>query len=585
MVILGINAYHGDASAALLRDGRLVAAVEEERFRRGKHWAGFPSESVRACLEMAGIAASQVDHFAVSRDPSAHLLRKAWFLLSHGSRPNQVKDRFRNRRQVAGITGRISQELGLVPWSVRRRLHWVEHHPTHLASAFFVSPFEEAAVCAMDGFGDFVSTSFAVGRGSRLSRLKRIYFPHSLGIFYLGLTQYLGFPKYGDEYKVMGLAAYGQPAYADSLRRLVRLRPGGRIELDLDYFRHHSDGVSMTWDEGEPALGPVYTKKLEQLLGPARSPQEPVQSRHQEIAASLQQIFEEAVFHVLNALHEQTRLPRLCLAGGCAMNSAANGKIRERTPFKEVYIQPASADNGTSLGAACYVQHQLLGNPRAFRMDHAYWGPEFCEAELEEALRARQGETQRHACRVRRVEQEDELCRWTAERIAEGKIVGWFQGRMEWGARALGNRSILADPRRPDMREIINAKIKFREKFRPFAPSILEEALQDYFLGAVPDPFMIQVYPVRPDKRSVIPAVTHVDGSGRLQTVSRSQNPLYWKLLKSFEAATGVPVLLNTSFNENEPIVRTPDEALDCFLRTNLDILVLGHHLLEKGTR
>ena len=338
----------------------------------------------------------------------------------------------------------------------------------------------------------------------------------------------------------------------------------------------------MTWDDGEPTMGLVYTRKMEELLGPARRPEEPLEARHEDVAASLQVVFEEMAFHVLRALHRKTGISRLCLAGGCAMNSVANGKIREQTPFQEVYIQPASGDNGTALGAAFYVWNQTLEGPRRFVMDHGYWGPEFAEASLCETLRRRNEDLDRCGCTVRKIEPEDELCRWTAAQIAAGKIVGWYQGRMEWGARALGNRSILADPRRPDMRDIINVKIKFREKFRPFAPSVAEEALHDYFVGGVPDPFMIQVYPVRPDKRAVIPAVTHADGSGRLQTVSRQTNPLYWKLIKAFEQITGVPVLLNTSFNENEPIVFRPEEALDCFLRTKMDVLVLGPIVVEK---
>jgi len=369
--------------------------------------------------------------------------------------------------------------------------------------------------------------------------------------------------------------------------------------------------VSMTWDEGEPTIGPVYTRKLEQLLGPARSPDAPLEPRHEAIAASLQVVFEEAACHILNGLYQKTGVPRLCLAGGCAMNSVMNGKIRQQTPFKDVYIQPAAADNGTALGAALYVWHQMLGHHRRFIMDHAYWGPEFEEGEIGEELGVRgkglgvrgkglgvrseglgvrsqelgvrSQELKAKGWGVQKIDDAGELCRWTAQRIAQGKIVGWFQGRMEWGARALGNRSILADPRRADMRDIINLKIKFREKFRPFAPSILEEALDEYFVGAVRDPFMMQVYPIRPEKRSVIPAVTHVDGSGRLQTVNSQTNPLYWQLLKAFEQLTGVPVLLNTSFNENEPIVHQPSEALDCFLRTGMDVLVLGTYVVEKG--
>ncbi len=568
MNVLGINAYHGDVSAALVCDGELVAAVEEERFRRVKHWAGFPLEAIRSCLEMGGLKPEDVDRFAVSRDPKAHLWRKALYALRRRPGLGLLHDRARNRSKIAGLPSEIASSLGLSESKVGERLQWVEHHPSHLASAFFVSPFEDAAVCAIDGFGDFVSTSFAMGRGSRLEVLERVFFPHSLGLLYLAITQYLGFPKYGDEYKVMGLAPYGKPQFVGELRKLLTLAPGGRFLLSLPYFRHWSEGVSMTWDDGEPTIGPVYSNELERLLGPARRSDEPLTSRHEAIAASLQVVFEEGAFHVLNALFEKTRSKRLCLAGGCAMNSVANGKIRSWTPFEEVFIQPASGDNGTALGAAFYVWNHVLGKPRGFVMEHSYWGPSFGAQEI--------------AGSPRRFESSRDLVEWTAERIASGKVVGWFQGRMEWGARALGNRSILADPRRADMREILNVKIKLREKFRPFAPSILEERLDDYFEGAVRDPFMIQVYPVKADKRAVIPAVTHVDGSGRLQTVSRETNPLYWELLRAFEKRTGVPVLLNTSFNENEPIVHRPEEALDCFRRTDMDVLVIGNQVLEK---
>jgi carbamoyltransferase len=580
VLILGLNAYHGDVSAALLHDGRLVAAVEEERFRRVKHWAGFPDHAIRACLAMAGAAPADVDLFAVSRDPGAHVWRKAWFALRTRPAARMVGDRVRNAATVGRLHERIASSLGLDAAPVRRRLHRVEHHPAHLASTFFASPFEEAAVCAIDGFGDFVSTSFAAGRGAAIDLHGRVYFPHSLGMLYLAITQFLGFPKYGDEFKVMGLAPYGEPRFADAIRRLVSVTPGGDVRLDLSYFRHPSEGVAMTWNDGEPAIGPVFTPRLESLLGRARRPDEPLDDRHEAIAASLQAVYEECAFAALRALHARTHLPRLCLAGGCAMNSVANGKVRANTPFREVYIQPASGDNGTALGAALHAWH-AHGGRREFTMTHGYWGPQFDDAAVAAAIDARNGGIDGRASR-RRIEDEGALCDWTASRIADGKVVGWFQGRMEWGARALGNRSILADPRRADMRDIINARIKFREKFRPFAPSINVEALGDYFVDAVPDPFMIQVYPVRPDKRAVIPAVTHVDGSGRLQTVSRDANPRFWRLIDAFRARTGVPILLNTSFNENEPIVHQPSEALDCFLRTDMDVLVMGNDVLEK---
>jgi carbamoyltransferase len=581
--ILGINAYHGDVSAVLVRDGELVAAVEEERYRRIKHVAGFPTMAIRACLEMAGVSARDVNHVAVSRNPRAHLWRKGLFALRHRPGGGLVGDRAANYRRVGAIPDTLADALGLRSGEERPSVHWVEHHPAHLASAFFVSPFDEAAVCAIDGFGDFVSTSWAVGKGHHLDVIQRTFFPHSLGLVYLAITQYLGFGKFGDEFKVMGLAPYGTPDFVDPLKTLVHLRPGGRFDLNLKYFRHWNGGAAMTWDDGEPKLDAVFSAELETLLGPARLPTEPVTPRHEAIAASLQVVFEDAAFHVLNGLYERTRLPRLCLAGGCAMNSVANGKIRQRTPFTDVYIQPASGDNGTALGAAYYVWHQILQQPRRFVMTHGYWGPSFQGDALSAALATRAPDLRSQGCEVRTIGALGDLCEWTASRIADGLIVGWFQGRMEWGARALGNRSILADPRRADMREIINTKIKFREKFRPFAPSVAEDACNQYFTGAVPDPFMIQVYPVAPDKRSVIPAVTHVDGSGRLQTVSRESNPVYWELIRAFERRTGVPILLNTSFNENEPIVLRPEEALDCFLRTRMDVLVLGPHVVTKG--
>ncbi|HWZ61153.1 MAG TPA: carbamoyltransferase C-terminal domain-containing protein [Gemmatimonadaceae bacterium] len=580
MYILGINAYHGDVSAALVHDGVLVAAVEEERFRRVKHWAGFPTMAIRSVLAQAGIQGADVAHVAISRAPMAHLARKALFALTHRPDPKLILDRIRNGRKVRAVGDPLREALGLAVGARGPTVHQVEHHPAHLASSFFVSPFADAACCAIDGFGDFVSTSFAVGSGSSLDVLDRIYFPHSLGMMYTAVTQHLGFMGYGDEFKVMGLAPYGKPAHTAELQQLVRLRDGGRFELDLRFFRHWSDGVEMEWDDGYPTLGRVFTADLEALLGPARAPADPLTPRHEDIAHSLQVVHEESVFHVLNGLYERTKNPRLCLAGGCAMNSVANGKVRTRTPFREVYIQPASGDNGTALGAAYYVWNELLGGGRVFEMTHGYWGPAHDEAATIAAIAGREDGTWRYE--VERHETTDDVARATARLLADGQVVGWYQGRMEWGARALGNRSIVADPRRADVRDLINTKIKFREKFRPFAPSIAEEALHDYFVDAVPDPFMIQVYPVRPEKRAVIPAVTHADGSGRLQTVSARTNPTYYALIKAFEALTGVPVVLNTSFNENEPIVDTPQQALDCFLRTRMDAIVLGHAIVRR---
>jgi carbamoyltransferase len=579
--ILGLNAYHGDVSAVLVQDGRLIAAVEEERYCRIKHVAGFPHRAIAGCLEMGNVSPQDVDHFAVSRDPRAHLWRKALYLLAH--RPKgTVGDRARNLIKLRSMPVTIAESLCLDPSAVRRRLVAVEHHPAHLASAAFVSPFDSAAVVAIDGFGDFVSTSWGVLHGTTIDVRGHVFFPHSLGLLYLAITQYLGFRKYGDEFKVMGLAPYGEPRYAREIGTLVDVADAGTFRLDLSYFRHWSEGVQMTWDAGEPTMGNVFTPKLEALLGPSRRPDEPVGEKHEAIAASLQAVFEDAMMKLLNHVQRATGQTRLCFAGGCAMNSVANGKIRERTKFTDVFVQPAAGDNGTALGAAFDVWHRESNAPREFVMEHGYWGPESSDAQIAATLDRAAAEIAAAGCVRRRLDGADAITSWTARQIADGRVVGWFQGRMEWGARALGNRSILADPRRADMRDIINTRIKFRERFRPFAPSVLAEAVDDYFVGGVIDPFMLNVYPVRADKRAIVPAITHVDGSGRLQTVSQRSNALYWMLIKAFEALTGVPMLLNTSFNENEPIVLRPDEALDCFLRTRMDVLVMGSHTLER---
>lgn len=580
MVILGINAYHADAAACIVVNGKLVAAAEEERFRRIKHWAGFPSEAVRYCLSAAGVGIEEVDHVALNRDPSANLMKKVLF--SFAKRPSlaAVTDRLKNAAKVRSVQDELGTSLGVPRERVKAKVHNIEHHRAHMASAFLVSPFDSAAVVSVDGFGDFVSTMWGAGSGSNITVQDQVNFPHSLGLFYLAMTQFLGFMHYGDEYKVMGLAPYGRPTEMEKMRRIVRLKPKGRFELDLDYFLHHSEGVSMVWEGGEPKIGTVFSAQLAELLGPARRPDEPLTQYHKDLAASMQAMYEDAFFHILEQAYREIGSPNLCLAGGCAMNSVANGKIFQRSPFKDVYIQSAAGDAGGAIGAAFAVWNQELQNPRSFVMEHAYYGPTFSDSDIQALLKSKRDDLA--ACSVEHIPDEARLCRATAERIAEGKVIGWFQGRMEWGPRALGNRSILGDPRRADMKDILNLKIKRRESFRPFAPSILRDSVAEWFETDYDVPFMLQVYQIREEKRASIPAVTHVNGSGRLQTVTENQNPRYYRLIRAFGELSGVPILLNTSFNENEPVVCRPQEALDCFLRTQMDVLVMGDWFISR---
>jgi len=582
MYILGINAYHGDSSACIVKDGELIAAAEEERFRRIKHWAGFPSEAIRYCLGAEVLSLEDIDYIAINRNPKANLSKKIIFALRKRPSFSLIKQRLENYSNIGNIKKTFCHEFGIDEDFLKTPIVNVEHHLAHMASAFFVSPFDSAAILSIDGFGDFVSTMTGEGKGNKISVFEKVYYPHSLGLFYTAITQFLGFKKYGDEYKVMGLAALGKPKYLDIMEKIVKIKQNGMFELNLNYFIHYTEGVSMSWDGIEPKLSDVFSKRLIEALGPRRRYEEPITEHHADIAASLQAMYEKAFFHILNRLYQKTKNRRLCLVGGCALNSLANGKIFDHTPFREVYIQPAANDAGGALGAAYYVYHQVFGNPRIFVMDNTYWGPQFSDEEIKKLLDLKKEELEKFGCTIEFINDEDELCKKIAQEIANGKIVGWFQGRMEWGPRALGNRSILVDPRRAEMKDILNARIKRREWFRPFAPSILVEKVGEYFEKDYPDPFMIKVYPIRPEKRTIIPAVTHVDGTGRLQTVSKEENSLYWRLIKEFERLTGIPVVLNTSFNENEPIVCTPDEALDCFLRTKMDVLVLENWIIVK---
>lgn len=579
MLILGLNAFHADAAACLVRDGVLVAAAEEERFRRIKHWAGFPSQSIAYCLGEGGVGLGDIDHIAINQDSRAEIWRKVRYVLAQRPSPSAILSRIANRSRRSGI-GELMQAA--FPGSrLRAAIHGVEHHICHLSSAFHVSPFGEAAAVSVDGFGDFSSAAWGRGRGTELAVEGRVHFPHSLGVFYQALTQYLGFPHYGDEYKVMGLAPYGRPTHMAEMRQIVRLLGDGSFALDLAYFRHHAERIAYPWENGVPEFGELFSPALEELLGPRRKPGEALEPRHHDIAHSVQAMYEEAFFHLLRRLHASTGDRNVVVAGGCGMNSVANGKIRRQTPFERVYVQSAAGDAGGAIGAAFATWHRL-GGARGFIMDHAYWGPMFDSKDIDAVISAHGAEIAAAGCVVEHIADEFALCERTAEAVAQGKVVGWFQGRLEWGPRALGNRSIIADPRRADMKDLLNAKIKRRESFRPFAPSVLEEQVGAWFEEDDAVPFMMQVFQIRAERRALIPAVTHIDGSGRLQTVSKATNARYHGLIEAFHRLTGVPMVLNTSFNENEPVVCRPEEALACFLRTRMDMLVLGNACLER---
>lgn len=579
-VILGLNAFHGDSAACLVRDGKLLACAEEERFRRVKHWSGMPSEAIRYVLSEAGLKLADVEHVTLNRDPSVNNFRRVAYALRRMPSPKLILNRIRNIRRAASVEDSLA--AAFPGETLRAQFHHVEHHLAHLASAFHVGNFDEAVCLSVDGFGDFASSAWGMGRGGDIQIDGRVFFPHSLGLFYTAITQLIGFPHYGDEYKVMGLAPYGQPAYVDQMRQIVRIQTDGTFRLGLEFFRHHRENVHYTWDNCSPEIGTVFSPELEALLGPARKAGEPLEQRHKDLARSAQAMYEEAFSALLAALHNKYHCPNLAFAGGCAMNSVANGKVYLSSPFKRMYLPAAAGDAGGAIGSAFVVANRLGDVKARPHMDHGYWGPSASDAEVKTLLDEKAAAIATESCTVEHLPDEAALCARTAQAITEGKVIGWFQGRMEWGPRALGNRSILGDPRRADMKDILNLKIKRRESFRPFAPSILREDVSEWFEQEDDVPFMMEVFQVREPKRAQIPATTHADGSGRLQTVHRDTNPRYHRLIEAFRELTGVPIVLNTSFNENEPVVCRPQEALDCFLRTKMDVLVLGDWMVTR---
>ncbi|MBL9145545.1 MAG: carbamoyltransferase [Verrucomicrobiaceae bacterium] len=579
MIVLGINAYHGDSSAAIVKDGKLVAAIEEERLRRIKHWAGLPTESIKFCLKEAGIRFADLEHVAINLNPRVSHLKRLMFLLKQRPDVKLIFERLRKLKKTESLRDALA--AAFPDDAMNAEVHHIEHHLAHIASSYLCSPFKDAVNVSVDGFGDFASAAWGMGTDGRIDIDGRVYFPHSLGMFYSALTQYLGFPHFGDEYKVMGLAPYGEPTMMEKMRQIVQVQSDGTFKLGLDYFRHHRENVPYSWDNGSPDVGTLFAPALEDLLGPARKKDDRLEQKHRDLARSVQAMYEEAFFALVNSLHKRYGNDNITLSGGCAMNSVANGKVMRLSPFKNVYIQSAAGDAGGAIGAAL-VAAQKLGDTKRFHMSHAYYGPEFSDAEFKSLLDGEEERLKEAGCQIMEFQENANLCRATAQAISEGKVIGWFQGRLEWGPRALGNRSILGDPRRANMKDILNEKIKRRESFRPFAPSILREEVIGWFEEEADVPFMMQVFQVRQEKRGIIPATTHADGSGRLQTVHKDTNPLYHQLITAFKELTGVPIVLNTSFNENEPVVCHPREALECFLRTKMDVLVLGSWMVRR---
>jgi len=575
MLILGLNMFHADASAAIIDDGKVLFAVAEERLNRKKHFAGFPALAVKACLEAAGARISDLDHVAVGQDSDAHLAKKVQYAVANPTRIlNFIKMRQR-KEAMRDVRSLLATSLDADASCMKFQEHHVEHHLAHIASAYYCSPWDRAAGFSYDGSGDFVSTMMARCEGNSIEVLERVFLPHSLGSFYTMLCEFIGYKKYGDEGKVMGLAPYGKDTYCEKLRQVIHLRNGG-FQLEMPYFQPLGSNQGMeVLADGSVELARHFSDRMRDLFGEPREPHSEITQRDMDLAFAMQQRFEEVFFHLLNQLYKKVPCQNLAMAGGCALNSVANGKVSTETPFRRTWIQPAAGDEGLAIGAALHTYHSVLNQPRSYELKNSYLGSEFSDSQIEQTLKS---------CRLKyRKLAREQLLEKVADQIAAGNVVGWFQGRMEWGPRALGNRSILAHPGLATMKDVLNARIKHREWFRPFAPSILAEHQHEFFEHDHPSPFMLHVYKIRREKRAELCAVNHVDDTGRLQSVAREENPLYYDLIKTFQKKTGTPVVLNTSFNENEPIVCAPQEAIDCFSRTRMDVLAIGPFLALKS--
>ena len=573
-IILGINTFHAGASAAIVIDGVPAVAIAEERLNRVKYYAGFPRLAIEACLNITNLKFSDIDAVAVGRDSSANLHKKLEFALKHpGKLLNLARIRTKSKT-FDDLESLIASECDVDAASLKFKTYNIEHHLAHTASAYFMSEWEHSAGITVDGSGDFVSCMFSECEGDEIRPLRKIFVPHSLGTLYTAVCQFIGYPKYGDEGKVMGLAPLGTDAYQGFFEDILSPTENG-LALNPEYFLPFGANQGMEInDAGEMIVHRLYSDRFINELGPPREKYGEITQRDEDVAFGLQRVFEKYYMHLLNALHKMVPTERIAMAGGCALNSVANGKALIETPFRDTCIQPAAGDDGLALGAALYVSNSILKEGKRWAMKNAYLGKDFSN----DVIKA---ELERYEVSYQMLGR-DELLDRTSEEIKDGNVVGWFQGRMEWGPRALGNRSILAHPGFPNMKDILNARIKHREWFRPFAPSVIAERQSDIFEQDHPSPFMLHVYKIKPEWRERLSAVNHVDDTGRLQTVARDENELYYDLISQFESKTGIPVILNTSFNENEPIVCQPSEAIECFLRTKVDVLVIGSFFCKK---
>ena len=580
MIILGLNVFHGDASACLIKNGILITAIEEERFTRVKHTAGFPVNAIKSCLLQSKIKIDDVDFITINRNPSLRLFKKAKYALASGFFIKRFFDRYQNYKKIKNIEDEFQNHFEIKN-SLKNKIKFIDHHLSHAASSVLVSGFNNTSYLTIDGFGDFVSTTIGRFENQKFYQIKEVNFPHSLGIFYTMMTQFLGFEHYGDEYKVMGLSAYGEPRYCDKIYKIINFSKKEIFQLNLKYFKHHQ-GIESTWLENSPEIENLYTNELVELLGMPRNKSEMVSSYHKDLAASVQKVYEEIFIKILQYLYEITKNPNVCISGGCALNSLANGKVKLNTKFKNIYIPHSPGDSGGSIGSSAFFLNKNKINFNRLSFDTPYLGPEYNNQTIKKIINSNKEKFNENNIKIIELNKID-LPKVIATELCNQRIIGLFHGKSEFGARALGNRSIIADPRNINIKEIINHKIKKREGFRPFAPAVLSEYVNEWFDSDDENlNYMSKVYPVKKDKINIVPAIVHVDNTGRLQAVKKEDNFFFYKIIESFYHNTKVPMILNTSFNENEPIVNSPQEAIDCFLRTNMDILILENFLISR---